>query len=233
MTLRTATTFLMGAAFGLLLALGLASLAQDRLARVEDGYRAGTYLAHRPDYAALYRNSQARALDCDLVRAEGTADLAVCRWSVDDRAGRATLVIDYDAEGHAVDDAEYPAPARTRYGMAEAAAAIDIGSTLVAVSQLGAGVEANLLPGALLRSPLGTAAWIGAWAATVSHSDGLQFADCVEWRSGVGQYTGGVIGGATGGLLGPVGYLIGLGIGLSVAADPSTGDAVARCLEVR
>lgn len=235
MRLPNSIAFLAGLCLGLLIALALGSVAQDRLSAVESGYAAGTYLADtRPDYAALYRNSMARSLDCDLVRAEAPdRDLAVCDWRVDERSGRAVMVIRYDAEGRAVADADYPAPVRTRYGMAESAAAFDIGSTLLAVSQLGIGVEANLVPGALLRSPLGTVAWIGAWAATVSHSDGLQFMECVEWRAGVGQYTGGLIGGTAGGLFGPVGYLIGMGIGLSVAADASTGDAVARCLEVR
>lgn len=227
MTLRDLSWPILG------LLIGLDAIAQDRLSRVESGYAAGTYLAHRPDYAHLYRESATRAMRCDLVRAEApTTDLAICQWWVDDRAGIATLVVEYDEAGNAINDTEYPEPRRAGVDMALAGQGADLATTAIGIGT-GLAVEANPVMAPLTHGA-GWGVALGLKAGLALAGDSKPFKECVAWRSAASQIgwaaaAWNVVGIA----LSPAAGL-GAAIGAWRLADaPATGDAVARCLEVR
>lgn len=217
----------------LLVFLPIGSVAQDRLSRVEKGYVEGTYLLQRPDYQHLYATTKNRVMHCNLARAETpNTDLAVCQWWVDDRAGIATLLIDYDASGRAIDDHEYPAPNQAHVDMAMAGQMSDLATTAIGIGS-GLAVEANPIMAPLTNGVGWGVAW-GLKAGLAAAGDKMPFADCVAWRTTASQI------GWAAAAWNVVGIVVSpvLGLGAAVGAwnlssDAASGDAVARCLEVR
>jgi hypothetical protein len=226
MTLRDLAYLLLG----LLLALAVGSLAEDRLSRVESEYAAGTYLAHQADYQHLYANSAHRSLALSLVRSEGATDITIYRAAVDGRDYVGVLLIDFEEDDNAVRESEYPAPLAARVDQARAGQLADVAMTALGIGA-GAIVEGNPLMSPLTASAGGWGLLVGAKLALASWADRQDFRHCVAWRSAISQlgWTGSAW--TAGIALHPVVALAGAVGVWKFSDEPALRDTVARCLQ--
>lgn len=179
-TMVKAITFLAGLLLGLLLALGLATIAEDRLSVVERDYRAGTLFADSPAYASAL----SRSISLQLIRGTPARDLCTYQAHVDDVQQRGVLSIEYGPDGRVAGMTSWPVRTARSTDPADLmllANAADMASTAAALTTGFA--EAN---------PLGVGGVIASKVAMHLYADVADYANCVNVRAGVAPTMAGV-----------------------------------------
>ncbi len=211
-------------------------MAPDALASPLDEFKAryedGTFLAHEPDYAALYSRSTDRTIEiAHAQQFDGRIDAWYYTGMLLDgqpyeQRGVMSLYIEDDKvvrEEHAVIESA------AGVDLAMAGQAADIGTTAAA---LGIGfAEGNPAVAGLIGTPVGIVAAIGLKLGAVQYANSRGLAECVTTRSllgsmgwGAGAWNVGMV------AAGPVAAVV-LGItSVYVAWNRIAADSPARCI---
>ncbi|MCK0506151.1 hypothetical protein [Aromatoleum anaerobium] len=229
---RCATAFLAA----LVVVLSLAAMAAHAFASPLDEFKAryedGTFLAHEPDYAALYSRSTGRTIEITHAQQfDGRIDAWYYTAMLFDgqpyeQRGVMSLYVE---DGKVVREEHAVIESAAAVDLAMAGQAADIGTTAAA---LGMGfAEGNPAVAALIGTPAGIVAVVGLKLGAVQYANSRGLAECVTARSllgsigwGAGAWNIGMV------AAGPVAAVV-LGITSAyVAWNRVAADSPARCI---